>query len=48
MIKVSILYPNVDGAQFDLRDYTEKLHGDIPNYTNVKPVIQINEVLISN
>ncbi len=106
MIKISILYPNIDGARFDLRYYieehmplsigllsahpgyrgvsvekgiggaapgsraayvamchfmfdsadnflaafmphAEKLQGDIPNYTNVEPIIQVNEVLIS-
>jgi uncharacterized protein (TIGR02118 family) len=106
MIKVNILYPNIDGARFDLRYYIDKhmplsiellsahpgyrgvsveqgvggaapasraayvamchftfdsvdnflaafmphakeLQGDIPNYTNVEPIIQFNEVLIS-
>ena len=27
--------------------HAEELQGDIPNYTNVEPVIQINEVLIT-
>jgi len=27
--------------------HAEELQGDIPNYTNVQPVIQINEVLIT-
>ena len=106
MIRISILYPNVNGSRFDFEYYVQKhmprsiqllsshpgfrsvsverglagatpgsdptysamchylfesadafmaaftphaaeLQGDIPNYTNVAPVIQINEVLIS-
>jgi conserved hypothetical protein len=106
MIKVVILYPNKEGARFDMRYYIEKhmpnsiallsshpgfrsvsvergvggaapgsqaeyvamceygfnsveefleafmphaeeLQGDIPNYTDVEPVIQFNELLIS-
>jgi uncharacterized protein (TIGR02118 family) len=27
--------------------HAEKLHGDIVNYTNIEPIIQINEVKIS-
>ncbi len=27
--------------------HAEELQGDIPNYTDIEPVIQINEVLIS-
>jgi hypothetical protein len=27
--------------------HAPELQGDIPNYTNVSPLIQINEVLIS-
>lgn len=106
MVKISILYPNSEGARFDLRYYIDKhmpvsigllgahpgfrgvyvergigggfpgtdaafvamchfqfdsvenfmaaftphaaaLHGDMPNYTDIEPVIQISEVLIS-
>jgi len=106
MIKVSILYPNLKGARFDVPYYTEihmpmsikllsahpgfkgvsveqglggaapgsepayiamchflfdsvegfmaaftpnaeVLQGDMPNYTDIEPVIQFNEVLIS-
>jgi len=106
MIKISILYPNKEGARFDMRYYIEKhmpvsiellsahpgfkgvsvergvrgavpgtdaayvamchflfdsadefleafmphaqtLQGDMPNYTDIEPIIQINEVLIS-
>ncbi|MDO9053072.1 MAG: EthD family reductase [Gallionella sp.] len=106
MIKISILYPNNNGARFDLRYYIDKhmpmsiellgahagfrgvsvehglgggipgaeaayvamchyqfdsvenfmaafmphaavLQGDMPNYTDIEPVIQVNEVLIS-
>lgn len=106
MVKISILYPNNEGARFDLRYYIDKhmpvsigllsahpgfrgisvehglaggipgteaayvamchfmfdsaenfmaafaphaaaLQGDMPNYTDIAPVIQINEVLIS-
>jgi uncharacterized protein (TIGR02118 family) len=28
--------------------HAEELRGDIPNYTNIDPIIQINEVQISN
>jgi uncharacterized protein (TIGR02118 family) len=106
MVKISILYPNTRGSQFDMRYYVEKhmplsigllsahsgfkgvsverglsggepgtdaafvamchflfdsvedfmaafmphaakLQGDVPNYTDIQPVIQVNEVLIS-
>ena len=106
MVKISILYPNNQGAWFDFRYYTEvhmprsiellsshpefkgvsvergvgggepnsapafiamchfhfktaesflqafipnapELQGDIPNYTDIVPIIQFNEVLIS-
>ncbi len=106
MINISILYPNNNGARFDLRYYIDKhmpmsiellgthagfrgvsvehglgggipgteaayvamchyqfdsvenfmaafmphavvLQGDMPNYTDIEPVIQVNEVLIS-
>ena len=106
MIKISILYPNKQGARFDFSYYTEthmprsiellsahpgfdgvsvergvggaepesepafvamchfqfrtadeflqafipnapELQGDMPNYTDIVPIIQINEVLIS-
>ena len=104
MIKISILYPNKEGARFDMRYYIEKhmpvsiellsahpgfkgvsvergvsgavpgtdvayvamchflladefleafmphaqtLQGDMPNYTDIEPIIQVNEVLIS-
>lgn len=107
MIRISILYPNSEGARFDLRYYVEThmpmsikllgahagfkgvsveqglggpvpgsapayiamchflfnsiedflaafmpnaatLQGDMPNYTDIEPVIQFNEVLISH
>jgi uncharacterized protein (TIGR02118 family) len=106
MVKISILYPNKEGARFDLRYYIEThmpmsierlsvhpgfkavsvehglgggkpgtqaayvamchftfdsvdnfmaafmphaevLQGDMPNYTDIEPVIQFNEVLIA-
>lgn len=106
MIKISILYPNVKGARFDMRYYVEThmplaikllsahpgfrgvsverglgelvsganaahiamchflfestedfmaaftpheavLENDIPNYTNIEPVIEVNEIVMS-
>jgi uncharacterized protein (TIGR02118 family) len=88
MVRISILYPNSEGARFDLRYYVEThmpmsirflsahrgfrgvsveqglggaapetpppfiamchfLFLSMPNYTDIEPVIQFNEVLIT-
>jgi len=39
MIKLSILYPNKPGSRL--------LQADIPRYTDVAPLIQFNEVKLS-
>jgi hypothetical protein len=45
MVKVSVFYPNQAGNTFDMRYYQEQqITGDIPNYTNVAPIVQISEV----
>jgi len=35
MIRVTALYPNSDGAE---------IVADVPNYTNVRPLIQVNGI----
>lgn len=54
MVKISILYPNTPGSRFDVEYYVNKhmpraieLQGDIPNYTDVSALIQVNEVLLA-
>ena len=37
---------SVDAFQTGFGPHTEKIMGDIPNYTNQTPVIQISEVLV--
>ena len=49
MIKVSVLYPNSAGGRFDIAYYVDKhmpmvRQGDIPNFTNTQPTVQVSEV----
>jgi uncharacterized protein (TIGR02118 family) len=37
---------SVDAFQAGFGPHTQQIMGDIPNYTNQKPVIQISEVLV--
>ena len=37
---------SLDDFQAGFGPHTEEIMGDIPNYTNQKPVIQISEVLV--
>ena len=41
------LFESVDAFMAAFTPHATELQGDIPNYTNVAPVIQVNEVLIS-
>ena len=41
------LFESADAFMAAFAPHAAELQGDIPNYTNVAPVIQINEVLIS-
>ena len=41
------LFLSIDDFLAAFRPHSEVLQGDIPNYTDVKPVIQFNEVLIN-
>jgi hypothetical protein len=55
MIKVSVMYPNNPGVQFD-HDYYRDKHlplikrrmGAALNFTDVTPVLQISEVVVEN
>ena len=42
------LFESVEAFMAAFLPHAPELQGDIPNYTDVTPVIQINEVLISN
>jgi hypothetical protein len=53
MIEVSVMYPNNPGARFDHTYYRDKhmpmvkaRMADIPNYTDLQPVLQISEVVV--
>jgi uncharacterized protein (TIGR02118 family) len=41
-----LYFETVDAFQTAFGPHTEAIMGDIPNYTNVQPVIQISEVKI--
>jgi len=41
------LYNSAEDFLDAFMPHAEELQGDIPNYTNVQPLIQINEVLIT-
>jgi uncharacterized protein (TIGR02118 family) len=41
------LFESVDAFMAAFTPHATELQGDIPNYTNVDPVIQVNEVLIT-
>ena len=57
MIRISVLYPNETGKKFDayfnsLADFQQAMEahgkeimGDIPNYTNIQPQVQISEIV---
>ena len=38
-------FETMSSFQNSLRPHSEKLRADVPNYTNIQPVIQISEVL---
>lgn len=41
------LFDSAESFMAALTPHAAALQGDMPNYTNIEPVIQINEVLIS-
>jgi uncharacterized protein (TIGR02118 family) len=41
------LFDSVDNFMAAFTPHAAVLQGDMPNYTNIEPVIQVNEVLIS-
>ena len=41
-----LYFDSVDDFQKSFGPHAEHIMGDIPNYTNIEPVIQISEVLI--
>lgn len=41
MVKVSVLYPKTADSRFGPAD---AIVGDIPNYTNTQPTIQVSDV----
>ena len=40
-----LYFENIEGFKKGLEAHGEELMGDIPNYTNIEPCIQINEVI---
>ena len=40
-----VYFENLEGSKKGLEAHGEELMGDIPNYTNIEPYIQINEVI---
>jgi len=42
----NLYFETMDSFQESFGPNAEKIMGDIPNYTNIEPVIQISEVLI--
>lgn len=39
-------FPSIEAFQAAFAPHAKEIMGDIPNYTNVQPVIQINEVVV--
>ena len=39
-------FPDFESAQRSLEQFSEELKADVPNYTNIDPQVQINEVLL--
>lgn len=42
----NIYFNSLESFQNSFGPHTETIMGDIPNYTNIEPVIQISEVLV--
>ena len=40
-----LYFDNLSAFQNSFRPHADKIRGDIPNYTNIQPVLQISEVL---
>ena len=40
-----LYFDNLSAFQNSFRPHAEKIRNDIPNYTNIQPVVQISEVL---
>ncbi len=45
VVVANLLFDSVEAFYEAFMPHAEELQGDIPNYTNVEPVIQISEVL---
>ena len=43
-----LYFDSVDAFQAAFGPHADAIIGDIPNYTNVQPIIQINEVKIAS
>jgi uncharacterized protein (TIGR02118 family) len=43
-----VLFESVEAFQKSFAPHAEELLGDIPNYTNIQPTIQISEVKMSH
>lgn len=44
MIRVAVLYPNVPGFRSFFGPSAAAIAADIPNYTDLQPIIQVGEV----
>lgn len=40
-----LYFDNLSAYQNSFRPHAEKIRGDVPNYTNIQPIVQISEVL---
>ena len=40
-----LFFDKLSAYQNSFRPHAEKIRGDIPNYTNIQPIIQVSEVL---
>jgi uncharacterized protein (TIGR02118 family) len=40
-----VYFPSVEGFQKGMGQHGKEIMGDIPNYTNIKPQIQISEIM---
>ena len=48
MIKLSAPYPNEKGKAFEnaFGPNADKILGDLANFTNIEPILQVSEVII--
>ncbi|MBT7953315.1 MAG: EthD family reductase, partial [Gammaproteobacteria bacterium] len=43
----NLLFDNVEAFEAELAAHAEEIMGDIPNFTNIDPVIQIEDQLMA-